>query len=206
MFLGKRQFLFFGLLIISNLFSTDDFVITNTQAKKKYSTSQLKELIGQETKNLFNQTTKMGVTLADVHEHVAQLQKITLVTKTSATSVLESTSTIHSLCSKLNKELAFVQQHCSSLIESLVDDCPPFKKATKNDLNEALISLGDAKKTMTQTVNSCQLWCSGTQHVKAADNAVEKKMCALCKNLSGCVDALTSSRMAMNGKRCLKMA
>ena len=206
MFFINRQMLLASILAMSCMCAAEDFVLKNTQPQKKYSTAKLKELIGQETKELFNQTTTMGVTLANIHEKVAYLQKTTLTSKTAPTKILEKTATLHGLCGKINKELAFVQQHCSSLIESLVDDCPPFKKATKNDLNEALTSLGDVKKTMTQTITTCQLWCQGAHDIPATGNAIEKKMGTLCKNLDTCATALTSARTTMNGKQCLKVA
>jgi len=206
MFFVKRQILLASVLTMSSAYAAQDFVLKDTQPQKKYSTSKLKELIGQETKELFNQTTTMGITLADIHEKVASLHKTTLTSKTAPTKILEKTATLHGLCGKINKELAFVQQHCSSLIESLVDDCPPFKKATKNDLNEAFTSLGDVKKTMMQTITTCQRWCQEAHDVTATGKAIEKKMDALCKNLDTCAATLTSARTTMNGKQCLKVA
>lgn len=205
MFSNKCCILAFITLVTTHVCATDTFILTNAPAKKKHSTAKLKELIGQETKLLFNQTTQLGTTLAQVHEHVAHLQKSSLKTKDSITGVLEQTATMHELCSKINNELAFVQNHCSSLIESLIDDAPPFKKAAKNDLNEAFLSLGDIRKTMETTINSCQSWCNQAKQDKAPGIVARKKMGMLCKNLDSCASALSSVKTTMNGHQCLKL-
>lgn len=185
--------------------TTPSFVLSSAPQQKKYSTNRLKELIGQETKEVFNQTTTMNVALADIHEHVATLQNAALTTKNPKT-ILKHTATMHNLCGKLTKELTFVQQRCSSLIESLFADTAPFKKASKDDLHEALSSLSSVKKNLTDSVSSCQRWNAGAKQTTVDLLFVEKKMGLLCKNLDSCVTNIMSARSTMDGKRCLKGA
>lgn len=206
MLLARLLCIICGVLTMGHTWAHDDFVLAKAPAKKKYSVNQLKELIGQETKELFSQTTKLGKTLASVHEQIAQLEKKSLQAKKIEASVFQQAASIHGLSGKLNKELAFTQDHCSSLIESLVDDQPPFKKASKQDLTEALDALGSIRVSLEQTVHACQTWCSSAQQGANNSVAMQKTIGDVCTKLDHCVTTVASARATMNGKRCLKIA
>lgn len=127
--------LFCGFLFVGDLIAADGQFILPKQApkNKKMSKNELKEAIGQEIRDAFTVVTLLGK-----HSGLCQI---------SACDVEEGLhmhdAAIHNNIGSLQKnlgalhvEIAEVQQKFTLLIERLIDNQKPFKKASRDSLNK----------------------------------------------------------------------
>jgi hypothetical protein len=150
-----------------------EFLITTPPSKKKkLSCNDLKEELGQKTKRLFDSSTYFSHRLGGVGCMLSKVQlestKIPSALET-VQQVLLSSSNINQSLGMMGQELASLQKTCSLIVEKLIDNQKPFKKATKAMLEQALQQITVAEQQLagsTQRIKKAQESCKTTTHLK----------------------------------------
>lgn len=126
-----------------HLLASDQTFIVKQEDKKltKHSANTLKEMLGEMTRDLFKQTISLHKQLGLFH--VALDQK-------------KDTGSLHKILGSWQVEVAQLQNHCSDILEKLIDNQKPFKKATKQELQAAYTSMQESMTVMTGLVAKVQ--------------------------------------------------
>ncbi len=123
--------------------SVQEFVIApRTTLKKKMSSAALKEQIGQLTKRAFNQTTELVHGLGDLGCCLSGRQQQT--TELNNKDIAACTFAVGTM----QKDIASLQKKYSSIVEKLVENDKPFKKASKANLKKTNDVLGHAHQQL----------------------------------------------------------
>lgn len=174
--------LYLALVVSSTTVSAaDQFVLSKpTHQDKKLSKNELKESIGQEIRDAFNVSTNINK-----QSGLCQIA-MSKVDETAYKNIMPLQKTL----GELSVELSAVQQKFSHLIERLVDNQKPFKKASHHSLEDAYHILQDVShglkgyegqltslnKRLTKTANNNGLGEIGVfaDLKKTTQNAVEE--------------------------------
>jgi len=144
---------------------TQDFIIKPVTTKK-LSVNALKENIGQATKTLFQTTTLMNKNLGSLHIDIAQAQTTFTSTKNDklVPAVLEQATKITKTFGMLQIEVASLQNKFSDIIEKLVENQAPFKKASRTDLEGALTIIQTVDKELVDSISMCKKMRASINH------------------------------------------
>jgi len=177
----------------------NEFIIAPTPAKKKkMSSNDLKEEIGQKTKQMFDQSTqfstqlgKVQCTLSTVQQEAAKADKPEATKK-----ALLASATINQSLGVISQEIASIQKICSSVVEKLIDNHKPFKKASKIELEQTLEQITTAHQTIQASstrVSHVHSTCKSVVHIDK-----------LARVLGDEEKKLKTMRTALNNDACLK--
>jgi len=172
---------FMGTMICAQQ-DKQDFIIKPVKTKK-LSINVLKENIGQATKTLFQTTTSMNKQLGSLHIDIAHAQDGFTQTNNHklAPTVLASSSRISKTFGTLQIEVASLQNKYSDIIEKLVENQAPFKKASRTDLEDALRIIQTVDQTFGKHATICKNMSVYIKTGKAGDilnnfKDIEKKL------------------------------
>jgi len=188
---------------------TTDFIIKPVKTKK-LSVNQLKENIGQATKNLFQTTTSMNKQLGTLHIDIAHAQGVFTSAKGHhllMPAVLQQSSQITKTFGVLQMELASLQNKFSGIIEKLVENQRPFKKASRTDLESALQIIENVNKELESNVSVCKNMSANVK--KSASGKVDASINVIKdveKKLGQHVEVVKQAQTTMAKNACLKNA
>lgn len=116
------------------------FIVKQDDKKlSKHSANTLKEMLGESARDLFKQAIALSKQLGQCH--------VVLDHNKEATA-------LHKALGAWQVEIANVQNHCSEILEKLIENQKPFKKATKQELQAAYTSMQEGMTTMNSLVAS----------------------------------------------------
>jgi hypothetical protein len=137
-----------------------EFVVQQPVSKNKsLSKNELKEHIGREIKTTFEYTTLIGQRLGQTQCLLSSFQQHTVKSDSvvaSAQSLLSVSAQCNNVLGKMQKELSLLQQKCSGVVEKIIDNEAPFKKASRGNLDKSLTVIIDAHKQLVETTNKLQ--------------------------------------------------
>jgi hypothetical protein len=204
-----------SLLVVSSVCNADDeFIIkpeNSSKKAKKQSKNELKEDIGQATKDAFNISSLLGTQLGNLQQTLASLQMAlgaqTILTAQNFKEFMEALGHTESESGKLQISLSNIQQRFSKIIEKLVDNRPPFKKAKPAELTEALNSVQKVYEHLNAEITSCQ---KITQAIKNANvnelqNTIKVVLSARTSLTSLNAD-IQKSKDLLNNTKCLNVS
>lgn len=148
-----------------------NFILPKQNVKqKKLSKNELKETLGQATKGAFNQTTELSRLLGSVQVEMATLEEQGTKNKILLPDITQ-------VIAPLLKELGFFHVHLSQmqsrfahLVEKLVENQKPFKKASRDQLQDALNVMNSIAEFLQKQENGVQSF-SGRLNKITKDNA-----------------------------------
>ena len=208
MIIGRILFCWIYFFGIGIIFSDNQFILTkNICSVKKKSKNELKEAIGQEIQKLFMVTTNMNknvglcqITLGNFEEIIYK-RKGSLFDKACKNMVpLQKTFGL------FHVEMAQVQQKLSCVVERLVDNQKPFKKASHDTLGSALAFLQDSKCSLEG--HNRQITLLNERLNNVFDKDIDKK-CLILANLDKSVNNvlidIKNMLIRMRSSECLKV-
>jgi hypothetical protein len=193
---------------IGFIFSDNQFILTKNICVVKIKTkNELKEAIGQEIQELFTVTTNMNknvglcqITLGNFEEIIYK-QKGPLFDKTYKNMIpLQKTFGL------FHVEMAQVQQNLSCIVERLVDNQKPFKKASHDKLREALTFLQGSKGNFID--HNRQITLLNERLKSVFDKCIDKKcliLTRLDKSVSDVFVDIKNMIIRMKSCECLKI-
>ena len=128
---------------------TQSFIIQQPESKKKQSTNELKEKLGEATEGAFDSTTHVTENLGKLQTALADQHK------TFGLGVFE----VHSALGRVQQTVAHIQRICSSMVKKLIDNEAPFKKARRPVLEKALSTLTLVRTDLSRVVQNLTMWC-----------------------------------------------
>lgn len=154
-FLSITQSLFV-LLSFNNLSAqASEFVLAPAPIEtKNMGCNALKEQIGKTTKEVFDGTTLAGTYVGKSHCALSSLQKNMADgahDQAALKQMLQASAGYTSVLGTIQQKLSQHQQKCALIIEKLIDNQAPFKKASKKMLSDSLAILHQGK----QRVSTC---------------------------------------------------
>jgi hypothetical protein len=183
--------------------STPEFVIVPKQ--KKQSSSVLKETIGKTTKQAFECTTNMGQYVGNVQNSLSDAQQKVVQQKTIEQEQLKNMLNVSSLCNRtlggIQHELAQMQKKCTTIVEKLIDNEPPFKKASKATLSKTLDVL---TCSCQQLQTSCVVLQTVSSEIKKIDGKSSQQLQAIVSKLQHQEQALHKTYSVLSTDECLK--
>lgn len=209
----KKVFLLSMLVLTTACFANDEFIIKSDDVRKtkKMSKNELKENIGQATKDAFNVSSVLGSSLGQLQQTVASLQTCAC-TKSSASvknfqEFLQALGHLSLESGRMQVTLANIQQHFSQVVERLVDNKAPFKKAKPGDLNEALSVVQKIYNQLNVEISSCKKIASTIKDSedKQLENSIKAVRDAGAKLVS-LNSELQKSKDLLNNSKCLKLS
>lgn len=176
--------MFLSITGICSLYAKDtkvsEFVITPVAAtKKNMSLNTLKEHIGKTTKQAFECTTEVGKYSGQALSALSRLQ-VAVVDNGShdqacLKEMLSASAAYNRALGNMQQKLAQLQQKCSLIVEKLIDNHVPFKKASKKILENTLALL----TTTHQQLNAC------SRSLQKVNSDLKKTEFSMSTNLSG---------------------
>jgi hypothetical protein len=187
-----------GQLLATDSKDANEFVIeAKPVKKKKMSSNELKEEIGQKTKQVFEHSTQLSEQLGKVQCSLSKVQQEAAkkADKPETTkNILLSSATVNQALGVINQEIASVQKMCSSVVEKLIDNHKPFKKASKTDLEQTLEQITSAQQTIQTSASS----------VREISTKTASDISKLASVLGEEEKKLKTMRTALNNDACLK--
>ena len=121
----------------------NEFILQEkASTKADLSKNELKQAIGDKTKNVFDVTMSIAQQIAFELDGVAAVgTQGCNGTLTLLQNTLKTCSSCTMVLAGLQKECVFVQKMCSHVAEKLLDNKAPFKKAFKKDLVQTEVAL-----------------------------------------------------------------
>lgn len=149
-----------GICILCSIFfilhaADSEFVIKDAKKTKQtdLSKNELKEKIGNRTKDAFDLATGIAQEIGTHLESIAAVQQ----SSSNATVALQGTLRTSAACTStlagLQKECVFLQKTCSSIAEKLLDNKAPFKKAFRKDLAQTNTTLSSVLTSLQSVKN-----------------------------------------------------
>jgi len=139
--------------------NNDEFLIKSEpkQKNKKLSKNELKENIGQATQEAFDCSLSLSKSLGTFQLDLANLQvNVNSIESSKKLQELVQTSgKVNQETGKMQLALVSMQHQFSKIIEKLIDNRPPFKKAKTPELNEALSALQQSHHQLTCEIAAC---------------------------------------------------
>lgn len=162
MVIKKHFFHIFCAFLLSSslcLGQAKQFVITKNADTKRVSTNTLKERIGEETKRAFESTTLLTRQCGLLHESLADVQLAVVTPQDQKNNI----ALAHKSAGGFLQQIAQLQSRFVKVIEQLLDNARPFKRAARNDLTQALLCMQSAAGTLSlqlQQLEQCNMCCS----------------------------------------------
>lgn len=152
---------FFGAIILLPVcgFAGESFILPKQTTKhKKLSKNEVKEALGQEIRDAFTVATTLvkqaglcQVAACDVEDAVHTRDAVAFE------QLYKPVGSLHKNLGALHVEIAAVQQRFTILIERLIDNQKPFKKASRDTLNAALDVVRDVHHTLKKQEGAVSL-------------------------------------------------
>lgn len=154
----------------------------------KQSANSLKEMIGEIARDVAKRSITLSKKIGQLHVMVASK---------------DHSATLHNVLGKWQVELADVQSRCVEVLEKLLENQKPFKKASKQDLQAAYKCMEEAKKTLDRYI--VQLT---DEHAQVASISLGKEFEVFTKTstvLQSGVVAIKQIQQLFNNDLCLKI-
>jgi len=165
------------------------FIVKPDEKKlNKHSANTLKEMLGESARDTFKRSISLSKQLGQFH--------VALAAKKEA-------GTLHQELGTWQIEIASLQQHCSEVLEKLIENQKPFKKATKQELQVAYTSMQEAHDILGTLLTQ----------VKAEQKKIEAKtekplgdvVSGAVVLVQGCVKQTKNVQTSFNTHVCLKL-
>ncbi len=173
------------------------FVITKNSDTKRVSTNTLKERIGEETRRAFESTTLLTRQCGLLHESLADVQLAVATPQNQKNNI----ALAHKSAGGFLQQVARLQSRFVKIIEQLLDNARPFKRAARNDLTQALLCMQSAASTLSsqlQQLEQCNT-CYGKKEVNKLHIEQTTKM------LSSHLERARSLQDELEKTACLKL-
>jgi hypothetical protein len=191
--------------------NNDEFIIKfePKQNNKKLSKNALKENIGEATQQAFDCSLSLGRSLGAFQIDLANLQ--TSINSVESSKKLQElihvSGKVNQETGKLQLALASMQRQFSKIIEKLIENRRPFKKAKTPELNEALSALQQSHRQITCEIAECNKL---QNFIKKADKnnltASTKTAEQAANSLHQIVCNLKQVEQKLNSINCLKVS
>ncbi len=185
--------------------ATEFIVAPKALSHKKLSVNEIKENIGKTTKQAFEHSTLVAQhvgmlqhLIADVHCAVQDQQPSVLK------KMMTANAAYHRACGTLHQHLAVLQRKCSRIIEKLIDNEVPFKKASRGTLEATLQHLTAAQGTMQSCADKVQNFCNTASKSQQTGDQCHASLCKATQLLEEQTTLLKTSLTALNDDECLK--
>lgn len=128
--------LFISLPVLAQSQEASNFIVQSQATKTiKHSSNALKEMIGESARDVFKHSIKLAKQLGQAHVTLASTKNI---------------DGLHRELGAWQVELASLQSHCSTIVEKLIENKKPFKKASKQELQDGYDAMHQAVLTLQQ--------------------------------------------------------
>jgi len=204
--------LFMGIVTTALSGQDQDFIIKPIKTKK-LSVNVLKENIGQATKTLFQTTTLLNKNLGSLQLDIAQAQVVfnNKENHTFATAVLEQSTKITKIFGTIQIDIASLQDTFSNIIEKLVENQAPFKKASRQELETALTAIQTVDKELVVSIDTCKKMSASLRKQKptklittVSGNTVMNSLKDIEKKLEQHGTVVKNAHLSMAKNVCLK--
>lgn len=135
--------------------AASEFILKpSKEKKKKLSASELKEEIGFRTKDLFSCATTIEQKIGNLQCAYAQRQETLLQQPldTKASQLIGQQANNIKILGLMTKDLSLLHTKCSAIVEKLIDNQRPFKKASKGVLEKTHETLIASKQKLDQSI------------------------------------------------------
>lgn len=178
------------------------FVIQPSENKSKhYSRNELKESIGQVTKDAIHAVTYVGKHLGSVQTIVSDKYLGDTQNNKNNNMLITELLSEQKNIGQVHIELANIMQKFSWIIEKLVEDQRPFKKASRGDLQETLRVL---EAGQTQFKNQIIELTKLEESIKNNNSGQQGKLTFVCSIIQKHIGVCKSLLVTMNNTKCLK--
>jgi hypothetical protein len=186
----------------------ETFVLSKKQSKKIKGMSKdaLKEHLGESTRNAFHAITELSSTVGSLQLLLAD-QKIApekkqIEVENSDKTLLQASFAVHRKAGNFQVLVASMQKRFSHIIEKLVDNQAPFKKASKDLLSGAYKLMMQVDQDLKKQVSSNKMLCSTLkQEAKSDSSVLMKQIDQSCESLTLNLNNLLNK---LNTHECLK--
>lgn len=188
---------------------TSEFVIAPAATtKKNVSLNTLKEHVGSTTKQLFESTTSVVKHLGQAQCGLARLQQGVADQDTHSVGCLKeilcASAAYNRVLGDIADKLALLQQRCSSIIEKLIDNQAPFKKASKKNFQQSLAVLTTAHQHLETCLVTFQRVNNNLKKSGLAAAKVIASIQAATKELQAQDSIVQQVITSINTDHCLK--
>ena len=187
--------------------SEKSFVLSNAQTKKIKGMSKdaLKERLGESTRDAFHNTTELSKGVGSLQMMFARKKKLEEDSEEKAVfdaSLLQASLKVHEKVGSFQVELATLQKRFSHIIENLVDNQAPFKKAGKGSLQGAYKVMMQVDQDLKKQVDGCSNLVKQMKQEKASSRlSVMKRIDQSCESYNSFLKQL---HVTLDRHECLK--
>ncbi len=166
------------------------FIVKSDEKKlNKHSANTLKEMLGETARDLFKHSISLSKQLG--HFHVAIASK-------------KETARLHQELGTWQVEVASLQQHCSEVLEKLIENQKPFKKASKQELQGAYKRMQEALSLVGTLLT--QIKTEQSKLEVKQDKSFDDLVNGVVLSVQICVTQTKSVQTSFNTHSCLKLA
>ncbi len=181
----------------TKILPTDEFIIAPKKGEqKKVSQRTLKERIGTATKHVLDSTTQINQVMGELQSSLAQRQLSGGVSGCTYTQCFKQTGDMYQM-------VATLQRQCTSIAEKLIDNEPPFKKASRNNLQKALESVDMAQRQLHERWTMLSKIAVDSKKPDASNHST-KLCCRTDAELKQLQTVMTNITSTFRADECLK--
>ncbi len=169
---------------------TNLFIVKPEEKKvSKHSPNALKELIGESFRDAFKHSIALGKELGQFHVAIAAKKEA---------------GKLHQELGVWQIELAALQQHCSEVLEKLIENQKPFKKASKQELLDAHKNIQDAQERLRTLL--VQVKAEQKNFTSGNNVQTQAEIDKIIVSVQSCATQTKNVCVGFNAHSCLKCA